>query len=893
MGFLRDLFLGKKEEESQKIIEVQNEQLNGSIVLELDKMEQRALAIAVVNEEKGKALTEKIENFRNKIEQIDLSEEMMQQEFDDFKAEFEKELKILGEEYLFQELQILIKKLENRIFGETTEEQERKETIGYLEQKLEALAKKQETFSGVKQELYIRELIQAKYRLECYKLLCQYDFLDYEDESCQIRSASDREKIIYSTMMTDDIKSLYDYIRKIDRKYMWRQEKCEELPKIEEEMDELVREIDIKYPETMDLTTIFSDVAFMNKFFKIVAKVRRLNRDADKTIKSIKDKRKQEEEKEKQQEEERRKKEELEEKMQEQKQHYKDLTEEEMKKMIEQLDDDVFDITQSYINILKYEIEVADAKGLLTKKSTLQVDDMRERRVSIDEVALAIQRANALGINYSVILGIDDSETNNMLYYPQGEERNLLDRRGYRDPSFSYIEVKQNYNQAFIEYFMTKKDEHIGCAKGKLCFDRTSIEGRKRFIQIYEELENMPTRPEQIQGVKIGLQMSYLRPIIPILEKLREADIDYYIPTIDNSVERKAPTKEIYIDRQDLEKYEKLIHPSISTKELGEITITARNIDLAKMILGDTKIDFIEQEREEKAKQEKVKNVTEEDVRKEIKRLDDRKYDVTESYKDIVQYQKTVARAKGLLNPKSEMTLDDIETIRIAADMVGSYIISAERQEIAYTVLYDVDDNPNEDCLFIVSKSNAEKIQNIRATYGRDYNAYMLEGKYGESFIIFFQENIVDSKLSFTKDGKAYTENSYSTEIERAKTKLKKCTKMIEQLDDEDYIKNVKCYLEVPYLRPIISILEMLQQENIEYYVPPDDKQFNKSQSTIRIYIDRANMQKYREKVHNKISNAEKGVVNVFGEQLKMSEIMLEGTKSKFVKITDDREEHD
>lgn len=95
-------------------------------------------------------------------------------------------------------------------------------------------------------------------------------------------------------------------------------------------------------------------------------------------------------------------------------------------------------------------------------------------------------------------------------------------------------------------------------------------------------------------------------------------------------------------------------------------------------------------------------------------------------------------------------------------------------------------------------------------------------------------------------------------------------------------MKNVKFYIELPYLRPIIPILELLQKNGIEYYIPPINEKTRKTEPTVKIFIDRENYDKYMEEIHKQISNADLGIISVHIEK-SFANIMLEGTDSPYI----------
>lgn len=110
--------------------------------------------------------------------------------------------------------------------------------------------------------------------------------------------------------------------------------------------------------------------------------------------------------------------------------------------------------------------------------------------------------------------------------------------------------------------------------------------------KLYDLLNDLPTTDKDIEDIKVPLQFSYLRPLVPILEKLKEAGIEYYIPPFDDSTNKYEPTKKIYIDRKDLAVYKEKVHPQISNLENGVVSIGYENIEIADFILDGCHIPF-------------------------------------------------------------------------------------------------------------------------------------------------------------------------------------------------------------------------------------------------------------------------------------------------------------
>lgn len=284
-----------------------------------------------------------------------------------------------------------------------------------------------------------------------------------------------------------------------------------------------------------------------------------------------------------------------------------------------------------------------------------------------------------------------------------------------------------------------------------------------------------------------------------------------------------------------------------------------------------------EEVRRKQDQMEKDKNISPEEMREVIKKIDNDSFDVTDSYKDIMKYETRVAEVRGLLNAKSKISTDDLAIIRIPKDEVGMYIRNAKEQGIVYTVLYGVDDNPEQSCMIIVSKNDESKAKiDVEDNY-TGATDIKLSGIYGKSFINFCREmqyNIVrfNEKMAYATNG---NKNRY-------KEQIKSHYKDILKLNNKEYLENVKFYIELPYLRPIIPILELLQKNGIEYYIPPINEEFRKTKPTVKIYIDRENYDKYMDEVHKQISNANLGIITVHIEE-SFSDIMLEETNSPYI----------
>lgn len=863
--------------------EVEEEYTINNIILDIERMKQKLSTITIYAPEKETELSLEIEKFKNRLKDDIYGDEEIESEFSIFKDKFNEELKKCEEKYLFNQINKIREVLDKIFYGEETEE---KYVENEYKAQLEVLDKKKTEFDRAKQQLYITEIIKAKYRINCYNAMDEW-----RGNKDSIINASKPEKIIYATILAQDInKYLNTSLIEIENRYKAENEECKILPLIKNSLNAFLREIEKMSADDVDLSEIFNNKGqykyLLDTYLEIAQRIKTTRANLEIDIKHIKKVRKEKEEQKKKQEEKERIKKEEEKK-------YKNLTEEEMRKKLEEIDDEIFDTTQTYIRIMQYEQVVAEARDLLSKKDKLELDDMEIQRVSKDTINVVLQRGNNTGLNYSILLETDDSKKNNIIIFPKGKETSFLhyiQNSPYSNRSY-LCEIPGKFTKAFAEYISQRENKIIGILNQEKLFYEVSIDPKKvklELLKILEELQEKETTPEMISKVKIGLRMPYTRPMIPILEKLKEAGIEYYIPPISEKIYRKKCDKEIYIDRKDLEKYKKLVQPQVYTKELGNIEIVSENIDINKRILEGVEIDFIKDLLEEKKLQKELMKITEDELRKKIKEISDKNFDITTNYKKILDFEKKVAKAKGILSEKNSMENEDLRSIRLSKEKVAALMIKAKNRGLNYTVLLDVDENVKANCMVIISKNDLRKIS-TEITLSEDNidgNYTKIEGKYGKSFKYALQTIQNDSgkwrDISNEKGDQLYITN-HSESWKKEKSYYDAFETTLDTFNDKEFNQNIKTYIKINYLRNMIPILEELKKEGIEYYIPPIDENFNKTNSTIKIYIDRKDLEKYKEKVHNVISTADKGIIEIGLENINFKDLLLEGTDSPYI----------
>ena len=597
MGFFEKLSkvfsLDTENETSQ--IEQKNEgyELDGSIVLELAKMKQRIIAMEIHYPEKADEIKQKIQELENYIEnsvEMDLETQTHINElYQEIKSEFSQFSKVSEEKFLLSEVRIIYREL-NKIFcGEENSEQEiDNKKISELEDKLNVLDGRKKEFDGLKQQQYIQALINAKYRLRCCKMMADNLRIN------EFASAPEVERIFYANIFAEDIKNMGSMIDRIKFKYELKDLQIS-LEEQEKNIDKIINQIGNAYAEERErlITDVFDEDYIIRLYVKTMKvlrdKITFLDKDTEKLKQEIEEKQRQEEAEKKRQEE-----------LEKERETYKGLTEEQQKEKIEQIDESNFDPIQNYKNILSYELDVANEKGLLTNRSLLKTEGSIVIRVDKSKLYSMMMELKKQNIQFGILT--DEEQSNNFLILPSGIDWNEIEKKipqkietrlqivrkfkGNVSSGFVYL-----CNQIGKEYF----DNIAIDSDGKIYFDNAVCSPGKaaeKFYKVYNKIEDIASKEHDIKDIKFYLEIPYLRPMLPILEVLKKEGIEYYIPPIDEKTLKYNETKKIYIDVENLEKYKEKVHSQISSGQKGLVVVGDKGLSEADLILGDCKKDI-------------------------------------------------------------------------------------------------------------------------------------------------------------------------------------------------------------------------------------------------------------------------------------------------------------
>lgn len=299
--------------------------------------------------------------------------------------------------------------------------------------------------------------------------------------------------------------------------------------------------------------------------------------------------------------------------------------------------------------------------------------------------------------------------------------------------------------------------------------------------------------------------------------------------------------------------------------------------------------------KKEKERKEKLLNMSDEDISNTIHTIEQ---DLTASgskFINILDFQKSVARAKGLLDTEQEVQNDQLSYYIVDTSELIRIIEKANKKGINYMVFPDSQERDrNGKYLFIVSQTDADITNNetndnilnfTDLTYFSSWNAYKNLGKYNTIIARMLQKKLnekdssMQNKVSFgDKDGLkevilGYRDYSYDEKELKKQSKfiLNKLEEIYISLDDfgvsEKFLKEILCYVKVPTTRNIIAILEEFERADIKAYMEPEpsssDGRNSINRDFVHIYFKREDLDKVEVAVLPEISNSTVGIATI------------------------------
>lgn len=283
---------------------------------------------------------------------------------------------------------------------------------------------------------------------------------------------------------------------------------------------------------------------------------------------------------------------------------------------------------------------------------------------------------------------------------------------------------------------------------------------------------------------------------------------------------------------------------------------------------------------------EKFKQYSNEDIRSEIIKIE---HDLTAKgsrYVNILDFQKRVAIAKGIL--PSEQGLQNDKLVYKAANSVEAWEIIQKSNEAGVNYLVFPDCQENSDGGFMIAVSETDKevleIDEKKTAFNNTCYDWIEDVNFGKYSAFIIEE--LKEKLGNTNWYKKYLYakadknelyklcmgyDRYSSKPDGYSKRKNQVYEKLEEIHNEldsyagnlDELKDVLCYFQIPATRNMIPILEEFKNLGVTPYIEPvPNKNRNENnRDNINIYFERKELDKFSKEFYSKFSNSDVGYI--------------------------------
>lgn len=554
---------------------------------------------------------------------------------------------------------------------------------------------------------------------------------------------------------------------------------------------------------------------------------------------------------------------------------------------------------------MEIKIKVEELRRLYKKN-----EQIAKQKLLIYEVERAINRINSLRKQSSN----DYYDMDQLLKTIEGEE-DYINSIGERKSEFDsqerdiliYTLIKARYSitMAKLEYAniliyeipkywdsLMSKITDIPEAE-KIYWERFLIDDMQEMIERHNSLYT------QIKGIKekrelLGITSQYKsekteQEISGKIDKMIEAgqrDLmdDFQITGLFKSPDFLKMFIGTVIELNDLEKQIELDKKSIEAEKEKRERQLRQEEEIRKSEEEQKRIEK-QREEERRAQQSRYKEITEEEIRKQLRKIDDSIFDMKEKYKRIMEFQTDVARAKGLLTSKETMENEGICLLPCRTVNIARIAEQARSKNIYYYILLGVDDDKDTSIIAVANQDREEvKIdQNELKGFHTSGEESKISDKMSSDILSMIpQENRGLFVIKANSRDSYSVYQYYDDKARECRKEMEKLYVRIHELNSSSSIEHIPFHIQVPFGRSMSSILQKLKQQGIEYYIPPVDIEgfdMKKCNPFYRIYIDRKYLGQYEEFIHPVISNLQDGAVLIGDKEVNLSDILLRNTK--------------
>lgn len=440
---------------------------------------------------------------------------------------------------------------------------------------------------------------------------------------------------------------------------------------------------------------------------------------------------------------------------------------------------------------------------------------------------------------------------------------------------------EQNLLEDFKEYYNqleNQQDKFTGLQRNIFISKLKEANYKLKILEILQSdnsidiaKEWLENRTESDKIIENRLLLSDIRRIKVECNELRRIAKEKGIELKDETLERIEYIEE-KINAETLEGIENIGEDNIIQIISILKTIREHKLDLDKSIYDTNENKDNEDKKIEQLYKYRKK---ENKMREKLIEIDNEDYDNAKSYKKIWKYEKDILKEEGFIDKKVLFENKNMEIIPIERKRIPIILDDAERQGISnYSICLD----RNGAYLIRLAKDSIG-YSTFKSSLDRSIIS-MGKGRYSAGAACFLHKKFNIEVYHFSK-------NSTGDHYKINRSDEKKLIELLQEYKTNTNINSIKFSLEVPYTRPILTILNELKNNNIEYnIIPPMDE--HKDQ-TIRIYINRKNLERYKTQVHSKISNPEMGIIRICDDEVDILEFLLEDCKNVEKLYTDQK----
>lgn len=289
----------------------------------------------------------------------------------------------------------------------------------------------------------------------------------------------------------------------------------------------------------------------------------------------------------------------------------RNMTNSEICQKIDEINSDLTAKGNRFINIYEFQKEIAKARGLIDSDIDIRNRQLYYHDVGPVTLIKILKKANEKGVNYIVYPNCQETDTlftfvvsksdKDITEVEQNDSTSIpINRYSYAHNSeqlgnFDILTLKMigsKLQDSDIQYLVANSNNNnlytlqIGNHYGSS--EDVPYKSRRKILEVIQEvrseLKGIASSDAEIQNILCYLQLPVISNMIPLLEKLKAADVEVLLEPVPNSNrnDKNRENVHIYFKRDDLEKVSQVLQ---EVPERGVISIKQDRNIIGKSII--------------------------------------------------------------------------------------------------------------------------------------------------------------------------------------------------------------------------------------------------------------------------------------------------------------------